>query len=337
MKAVGYRRNLPIAAEDALVDLELTAPLPGDRDLLVRIMAVSVNPVDVKQRAHAAPPPGVARILGFDAAGIVEAVGAKVTLFRPGEAVFYAGSIARPGTNAEFHLVDERIVGHKPKTLSFAKAAALPLTSITAWELLFDRLGVRPGKQPDAGTLLIMGGAGGVGSMLIQLARRLTGLTVVATASRPETAAWCAALGAHHVIDHQKPLVNELARIGQPQVDLVASLTNTEQHFPALVEILKPQGRLGVIDDPAALDINPLKRKSVSVHWELMFTRSLFETEDMIAQHRLLDEVADLVDAGVIRSTLSQNLGRIDAENLKKAHALVESGKARGKIVLERF
>jgi zinc-binding alcohol dehydrogenase family protein len=337
MKAVGYRKNLPVTADDALLDLELATPTPGPRDLLVKVKAVSVNPVDVKLRARVAPPPGAARILGFDAAGVVEAVGPEVTLFRPGDAVFHAGSIARPGTNAEFHLVDERIVGHKPKTLSFAEAAALPLTSITAWELLFDRLGVPPGKQPDSGHLLVIGGAGGVGSILIQLARRLTGLTVIATASRPETVAWCIALGAHHVIDHRQPLTEELKRIGQPQIKLVASLTNTEQHFAAIAEILKPQGRLAVIDDPATLDINPLKRKSISVHWELMFTRSLFETEDMIGQHRLLDEVAGLVDAGAIRTTLTDNLGRIDAANLKKAHALVESGKSRGKIVLEGF
>jgi zinc-binding alcohol dehydrogenase family protein len=337
MKAVGYRKNLPVTSDEALLDLDLATPTPGPRDLLVRVKAVSVNPVDVKLRAQAAPPPGTARILGFDAAGVVETVGAEATLFRPGDAVFYAGSIARPGTNAELHLVDERIVGHKPKTLSFAQAAALPLTGITAWELLFDRLGIRPGKPPDAGRLLIIGGAGGVGSLLIQLARRLTGLTVIATASRPETAAWCMALGAHHVIDHHKSLSEELKHIDQSQVGYVASLTNTERHFPAIVEILKPQGRLGVIDDPATLDINPLKRKSISVHWELMFTRSLFETEDMIGQHRLLDEISGLVDAGVIRTTLSDNLGRIDAANLRRAHALIESGKARGKIVLEGF
>jgi zinc-binding alcohol dehydrogenase family protein len=337
MKAVGYPKNLPVTSDEALLDLDLATPTPGPRDLLVRVKAVSVNPVDVKLRAQAAPPPGTTRILGFDAAGVVETVGAEATLFRPGDAVFYAGSIARPGTNAELHLVDERIVGHKPKTLSFAQAAALPLTGITAWELLFDRLGIRPGKPPDAGRLLIIGGAGGVGSMLIQLARRLTGLTVIATASRPETAAWCMALGAHHMIDHHKSLSEELKQIDQSQVGYVASLTNTERHFPAIVEILKPQGRLGVIDDPATLDINPLKRKSISVHWELMFTRSLFETEDMIGQHRLLDEISGLVDAGVIRTTLSDNLGRIDAANLRRAHALIESGKARGKIVLEGF
>jgi zinc-binding alcohol dehydrogenase family protein len=337
MKAVGYRKNLPITADEALLDLELATPTAGPRDLLVKVKAISVNPVDVKLRAGVAPPAGMAKILGFDAAGTVEATGPEVTLFRPGDPVFYSGSIMRPGTNAELHLVDERITGRKPKTLSFAEASALPLTGVTAWELLFDRLGVRPGKQPDSGRLLIIGGAGGVGSILIQLARRLTGLTVIATASRPETRAWCLELGAHHVIDHHKSLADELKKIGHPQVELVASLTHTDRHFAAIAEILKPQGRLAVIDDPPILDINPLKRKSISVHWEFMFTRSMFETDDMIGQHRLLDEIAGLVEAGVIRSTVTETLGRIDAANLKKAHALVESGKARGKIVLEGF
>ena len=337
MKAVGYRRNLPITAEDALIDLELPVPSPGPRDLLVGVRAVSVNPVDVKVRAGMAPPAGESRILGWDAAGVVEAVGAEVTLFRPGDEVFYAGSIVRPGSNAERQLVDERIVGHKPKSLGFAEAAALPLTAITAWEVLFDRLGVAPGKQPDAGSLLIIGGAGGVGSILIQLARRLTGLTVIATASRPASESWCRDLGAHHVIDHSKPLGDELKRIGVAQLALVAGLTATDRHFPAIAEILAPQGKFALIDDPASLDVNPLKRKSVSVHWEFMFTRSLFETPDMIAQHRLLEEVASLADAGVIRTTLTRRLGAITAANLKQAHALIESGTSIGKVVLEGF
>jgi NADPH2:quinone reductase len=256
--------------------------------------------------------------------------------------VFYAGSIARQGTNAELHVVDERIVGPKPTSLSNAEAAALPLTSITAWELLFDRLGVlrsgvQAGNAAEAGTLLIVGGAGGVGSILIQLARRLTGLTVIATASRPETTAWCLDLGAHHVIDHTQPLAEELARVGVPQVDMIASLTATDRHFASYVDILKPQGKLALIDDPATLDIVPLKRKSLSVHWELMFTRALFETRDMIAQHQLLAEVSALVDAGVIRTTLGDHMGTITAANVKRAHALIESGRAKGKLVLEGF
>jgi zinc-binding alcohol dehydrogenase family protein len=337
VKVVGYRKSLPITADEALLDVELPTPKPGARDLLVAVKAVSVNPVDTKVRVRSAPEAGETKVLGWDAAGVVADVGSGVTLFKKGDEVFYAGSIARPGTNAELHLVDERIVGRKPKSLSFAEAAAMPLTSITAWELLFDRLGIRPGKPANAGSLLVIGGAGGVGSILIQLARRLTGLTVIATASRPETAAWCTERGAHHVVDHTKPLAAELQRIGVPQVPYVAGLTATDRHFSAIVEIILPQGRFALIDDPPTLDINPLKRKSVSVHWELMFTRSLFETEDMVAQHNLLTEVADLVDAGVIRTTLSERFGRIDAANLKRAHVLIESGRSKGKIVLEGF
>ncbi len=337
MKAVGYRKNLPITADEALIDLDLPVPAPKPRDLLVSVKAISVNPVDVKVRASTPPAAGQSKVLGWDAVGVVQETGKDATLFKKGDEVFYAGSIARPGANAELHLVDERIVGRKPKTLSLAEAAALPLTSITAWELLFDRLGVAPGKRPDAGHLLIIGGAGGVGSILIQLARRLTGLTVIATASRPETRDWCLKLGAHHVIDHSEPFADGLKSIGIPEVEYIASLTATAQHFPAIVEIAKPQGRFALIDDPATLDVVPLKRKAISTHWELMFTRSLFETEDMIAQHHLLNEVADLVDAGVLRTTLAETLGVINAANLKKAHALIETGKTRGKIVLAGF
>jgi zinc-binding alcohol dehydrogenase family protein len=213
----------------------------------------------------------------------------------------------------------------------------LPLTAITAWELLFDRLGVAPGKKPDAGCILVIGGAGGVGSILVQLARRLTGLTVIATASRPETQAWCRELGAHHVIDHTKKLPEELKSLGIKEVEYVAGLTATDKHLPAIVEVLRPQGKFGLIDDPQVLDITPFKRKSLSVHWEAMFARSMFETEDMIAQHNLLNEVAALIDAGVLRTTLSERLSPINAANLKKAHALIESGKAKGKVVLEGF
>jgi NADPH2:quinone reductase len=337
MKAVGYRKSLPVSDDQSLIDVELPAPTPGPRDLRVKVEAVSVNPVDTKVRMRAQPPEGEVKVLGWDAAGTVEAVGSEVTLFKPGDAVFYAGSIARPGTNAEFHLVDERIVGAKPKSLSFTQAAALPLTAITAWELLFDRLGVAAGKSSDARHLLVIGGAGGVGSILIQLARRLTGLTVVATASRPETRDWCLSLGAHHVIDHAKPLDEELKRLGMPAVELVAGLTQTEQHFPAIVEAIAPQGKFALIDDPKALDVSLLKRKSVSLHWEFMFTRAVFETADMIAQHRLLGDVAALVDDGVVRTTLGEEIGAINAANLRRAHGIVESGKARGKLVLTGF
>ncbi|MTJ80272.1 MAG: zinc-binding alcohol dehydrogenase family protein [Telmatospirillum sp.] len=337
MKAVGYYQSKPILDEQSLVDLTLPDPTPGPRDLKVRVMAVSVNPVDVKVRAGMAPPEGGARILGWDAAGVVEAVGGDVRTFKPGDSVFYAGTLDRPGTNSEWHLVDERIVGRKPESLSFAEAAALPLTAITAWELLFDRLAVPYGDKSRTGTLLVVNGAGGVGSVLVQLARRLTGLTVIATASRPETVAWVREMGAHHVIDHRRPLDRELAAIGYPEVGLVASLSGTAGHLPAIVSALAPQGKLALIDDPEVLDIAPMKRKSLSVHWEFMYTRPLFQTADMDRQGRLLSEVADLVDAGVLRTTLREELGPVTAANLRQAHGLIESGRSIGKIVLAGF
>ena len=334
MKAVGYKKSLPIDAPDALSDFETAKPEPRGRDIRVAVKAVSANPVDYKVRKRAAPPEGETKILGYDAAGTVDAVGPDVTLFKSGDEVFYAGSIQRQGTNSEFHLVDERIVGHKPKSLSYPQAAALPLTSITAWELLFDRLGALPGES-EPRTLLIVGGAGGVGSILIQLARRLTGLTVVATASRPESQKWCLDLGAHAVIDHAKPMKEQIDRLKLPPVALIASLTNTEQHYKALADIITPQGKFGLIDDPQEFTASAFKGKAVSIHWESMFTRSSFQTPDMIAQHNLLNDVADLIDKGVLRTTLDQTFGTINAANLKRAHALLESGKSRGKIVLE--
>jgi len=337
MKAVGFYRSLPIEQPDSLVDVELAKPTPAGRDLLVKIEAVSVNPVDTKVRMRGNPDPDKPKVMGYDAAGTVAAAGPGCSLFKAGDKVWYAGSIARPGTDAEFHLVDERIVGRMPKRLSFAEAAALPLTSITAWEMLFDRFAIRIGKPADGGNLLIVGGAGGVGSIAIQLARRLTGLTVIATASRPETQAWCRELGAHHVIDHSRKLTEGLAALGVKAVDYVFSITQTEKHFDQIVELIAPQGKLGLIDDPKTMDALPFKRKCVSIHWESMFTRALFETPDMIAQHRLLTEVADLVDDGLVRTTLADTLGRIDAATLKRAHALIESGRARGKLVLAGF
>lgn len=337
MRAIGYREPQHISAENSLITLDLSEPVATGRDLLVEVKAISVNPVDTKVRRNARPPEGEARILGWDAAGIVKAVGPEVTAFRPGDAVFYAGALNRPGANMEFHLVDERIVGPKPKSLSFTEAAALPLTMITAWEMLFDRLKVRdpvPGATP---ALLIVGGAGGVGSAAIQLARRLTDLTVIATASRPETRAWASELGAHHVVDHSRPLAEEVAALGIGAPGLIFLTTHTAQHLPEVLKLVAPQGRLGVIDDPATLDVMPLKNKSLSLHWELMFTRSLHQTADMQAQGDLLAEVARLVDAGALRTTLAESFGRIEVANLKRAHALLESGRAKGKIVLEGF
>jgi len=337
MKAVGYLEPGPIAREDALLDFaNVPAPTPGPHDLLVRVQAVSVNPVDTKVRVRSTPTDGP-RILGWDAAGTVEAVGSAVTLFRPGDAVFYAGDLTRPGTNAELHAVDERIVGHKPRTLDWAEAAALPLTSLTAWELLFERLGVPYGRKTGGGTLLVINGAGGVGSILIQLARRLTGLTVIATASRPETIAWVQRMGAHHVVDHHKRLDEELARIGHPEVDYVAGLTASERYLPLFPTIVAPFGRIALIDDPESFDIVPLKRKSITVGWELMYTRSMFATPDMVEQHRILEEVSHLVDSGVLVTTLTDTIAPINAANLKRVHGVVEGGTAIGKTVLAGF
>jgi zinc-binding alcohol dehydrogenase family protein len=337
MKAIGFYHPRPITDADSLVDLDLPMPEPGPEDLLVKVEAVSVNPVDVKQRAGATPPAGEPRVLGYDAAGTVTAVGSAVTGFRPGDEVFYAGALNRPGSNAEYHVVDARIVGPKPRSLSFAEAAALPLTSITAWELLFDRLGVPHGRMTGGDAILIINGAGGVGSILTQIARRLTGLTVIATASRPETIAWARAMGAHHVIDHRQPLDQGLKAIGIPQVRYVAGLTATDQHASAIVEVLAPQGALALIDDPKTLDVTPFKRKSLSVHWELMFTRSLYNTPDLAEQGRLLAQVSALVDAGLLRTTLNDLSGPINAANLKTVHALLEAGKGIGKSVLAGF
>ena len=335
MKAVGYYKSLPIENPEALVDVEIPEPQPAGRDLLVEVKAISLNPVDTKLRKRITPPEGQVNILGYDAAGIVVKTGPDASLFKVGDEVWYAGQNNRPGSNAEYQLVDERIVGKKPASISFAEAAAIPLTGITAWEMLFDRLALRP-EATTTGTLLVIGGAGGVGSVMIQLARQLTGLTVIATASRPETQKWVLDMGAHHVIDHSKSLLDELKRIGIPQVQYVASLTQTSTHYKEIVELLAPQGKLCLIDDPdPILDINLLKRKSITICWEFMFTRTAFQTPDVAQQGVILNELSSLVDAGKIRSTVSENFGTVNAINLKKAHARLESGSTIGKIVLE--
>jgi zinc-binding alcohol dehydrogenase family protein len=334
MKAVAYRQILPITDPQSLLDVELPEPVPQGRDLLVKVEAISVNPVDTKVRKRT-DPAGADKVLGWDASGTVVAVGADVSLFKPGDAVYYAGAIDRSGSNAQFQVVDERIVGRKPSTLDFAQAAAMPLTTITAWELLFDRLNLPRGNGGRHRVILVMGGAGGVGSMAIQLARRLTSATVIATASREDTQSWVKELGAHHVVDHHDDLLAAVKAVAPQGVDDVLSLTHTEQHFAKLVELLKPQGKLALIDDPAKpLDITLLKPKSLSLHWELMYTRSLFHTDDMQAQHQLLNEAADLVDAGVLRTTLRENLGTINAANLRRAHQQLESASTIGKVVL---
>jgi zinc-binding alcohol dehydrogenase family protein len=337
MRAVGYRKSLPATEAEALIDIDLPQPEPGPHDLLVKVEAISVNPVDTKVRRRAEPEPGGVKILGWDAAGTVVAAGAEAKGFAPGDAVFYAGDITRAGTNAEFHCVDARIVGRKPGSLGWAEAAALPLTAITAWETLFDRLDTSKPVPGAAHAVLIVGGAGGVGSIAIQLARQLTDLTVIATASRPETAQWCRDLGAHHVVDHSKPLAAEVAALGIGAPGLVFSTTNTDAHLAEIVELIAPQGRMALIDDPATLDVSLLKRKSLSLHWELMFTRSMFGTADIAEQGRLLNEVSRLVDEGRLRTTLGEHYGTIDAGNLRRAHVMIESGRAKGKIVLEGF
>jgi len=337
MKAVAYRTPGPIDREDALQDITLGTPKAEGRDLLVKVNAVSVNPVDTKLRRAVAQEGGEWRVLGFDAAGVVEAVGAEVQDFKPGDAVFYAGALDRPGTNSEYHLVDERIVGRKPATLTDAQAAALPLTSITAWEMLFDRLEVKRPTPQGGNMILVIGGAGGVGSITIQLLRTLTDLTVIATASRPETQDWVRECGAHHVVNHREPLAPQVEALGLGAPGFVFSTTHTGRHLADIVELIAPQGRFGLIDDPDELNAMPLKLKAVSLHWELMFTRSLFGTPDMAEQGKLLSEVAALVDAGRIRSTVTEVAGKIDAATLLAVHARIESGSARGKIVLEGF
>ena len=335
MKAIAITGNDSSGSNIAyLEDIILPVPEAEGHDLLVEVKAISVNPVDTKVRAgFFGDSP---RVLGWDAVGVVKSVGEAVTLFAPGDEVWYAGALDRPGSNSEFQRVDERLAALKPALLDNASAAALPLTAITAWELLFDRLGIREnGNEGDA--LLIVGAAGGVGSILTQLARKLTRMTVIGTASRPESEQWVREAGAHHVINHARPLAEELARAGIDAVTHVASLNNTEQHYAEIIKALAPQGKLALIDDPKALSALPLKRKSISLHWEFMFTRSMFETRDMIQQHKLLTRVAELIDTGAIRTTLGEHAGAISAANLQKAHRLLETGRAVGKIVLEGF
>lgn len=336
MKAVAYQKAGPITSPEALVDVELDTPVAEGHDLLVRIQAVSVNPVDTKIRSNVSADNNQWKTLGWDAVGIVEAIGDQVSQFKVGDAVWYAGALNRQGSNSELQLVDERIVGHKPKTLEPREAAALPLTAITAWEMLFDRLQV-PKVAPENTSILVIGGAGGVGSITIQLLKQLTNLTIISTASRTETKEWVKQLGADYVLDHRQPLTAQIKQLGLNAPLYVFSTTQTDQHLSDIVELIAPQGHFGLIDDPAQLDIKPFKSKSVSVHWEFMFTRSMYQTQDMVKQSELLSEVAELVDAGKIKTTVSQVLSPINAQNLKLAHQQIESGTTKGKIVLHGF
>ncbi|MGQ3887715.1 zinc-binding alcohol dehydrogenase family protein [Legionella sp. CNM-1927-20] len=332
MKAIGYKT---VGTPDVLEDLDLPVPKAKGHDLLVEIKAIAVNPVDCKARAYLVPPKeDQYQIPGWDAVGVVKEIGEQVSLFKPGDEVWYAGAINRQGCNSEYHLVDERIVGFKPKTLSYSQAAALPLTTLTAWELLFDRLNV---QKTDQSTILITGAAGGVGSILIQLARQLSALTIIGTASRPESQVWVKNNGAHHVLNHHEPLKPQLTQLGLDEVDYVVSLTHTDEHGLQLLDCLKPQGKFALIDDPQQLDFKAFKLKSISIHWELMFTRSLFMTADLIRQHEILNEASQLVEQGLLKTTLNEEFGIINATNLQRAHHLIESGRSVGKIVLKGF
>lgn len=335
MKAVGLTRYLPIDDPQSLLDLELDAPVATGRDLLVRVDAVSVNPVDTKVRAPKPQPEAQPRVLGYDAAGVVEAVGPDVEGFRPGDAVYYAGDISRPGSNAQLQLVDERIVAHKPATLDFANSAALPLTAITAWELLFDRMGYAIEGGGKGQRLLVIGGAGGVGSIAIQLGK-LAGFQVIATASRAETQAWCRALGADHVVDHRQALAPQLQALGIDAVDAALNLADTDRYWTELGDLLAPLGRVGLIVEPqGALRIgDPYKSKCISIHWEFMFARPRFRTPDMAMQGRILARVAALIDAGALRGTLRELYSPINAANLREAHRRLESGRVIGKLAL---
>jgi len=346
MKAIGYTHSLPITDANYLVDIELPQPSAAGHDLLIKVSAIAVNPVDCKIRKKMVPSANEYKVIGWDAVGEVVAIGEHVTLFKPGDSVFYAGDLTRAGSNAEYQLVDERIVGLKPSNLSDAEAAALPLTAITAYELLFEHLAIQK-QQPDAiektdEVLLITGAAGGVGSIMIQLAKKLTGATVIATASRASSKAWVKELGADYVIDHSKALPPQLAALNINELNNnslthVASLTHTDSYFDSYVEMLKPMGKIALIDDPQTIDIVKLKQKSISLHWEFMFTRSMFKTDDMIAQHQLLTHVSALVEQGHLKTTLGNNLGSINAENLISAHRLLDSEQSIGKIVLQGF
>ena len=335
MKAIGYSGKGPISNDAAVVAFDAAKPTPEPNDLLVEVRAISVNPVDFKVRNNRPPPEGDPTILGWDAAGVVVETGSAATKFKAGDEIFYAGEFTRPGANAEFQVVDERLVGRKPSSIGFADAAALPLTSITAWEILFDSYRLKQGEGT-GDAILIIGGAGGVGSILTQLARQLTGLTVIATASRPETEAWVKNMGAHHVVNHKNKLDVEIQALGiAPRY--VAALTGTDNHFDSVVELIKPRGHIAMIDDPPNLNIAAIKLKALSFSWEFMFARSMFKADDMDEQGKLLNEIADLVDAGKLVTTANRNCGEINVANLRQALEMQQSGTVIGKMVLEGF
>ncbi|WP_406843273.1 zinc-binding alcohol dehydrogenase family protein [Flavobacterium soyae] len=336
MKAIGFKSSLPIEEKDSFIEFETVKPIPGAHDLLVKIDAVSVNPVDFKIRQSGAKDTVLEtpKIIGWDAVGIVQAVGEKVTLFEVGDPVYYAGDLTKQGSNAEFQIVDERIAGNKPTSLTNAEAAVIPLTGLTAWEILFDRIRINPEKDKGK-SILIIGGAGGVGSIAIQLSKKIAGLTVIATASRPETIDWCKKQGADFVVDH-KDLISSVREAGFQHVDFILDFVDTNAYWDIMAELIKPQGHIASITGSAEpVVLNKLKGKSVSFSWELMYTRSMFQTEDMIEQHHILNKIADLLDDGVLKTTLKETYKGLSVENLKKAHQLLESGKTIGKIAIK--
>lgn len=335
MKAIGFKTSHPIDHKESFIAFETETPRPTGRDLLIQVEAVSVNPVDYKIRQNSAKNKVLEqpKIIGWDAVGTVKAVGDQTGLFKVGDPVFYAGDITRPGSNAEYQLVDERIVGKRPKEIGLAEAAAMPLTALTAWEILFDR--IRVSKEKDAGkSILVIGGAGGVGSVAIQLAKKVAGLTVIATASRPETTDWCKQMGADHVVDH-RDLISETRKAGFQHVDFILDFVDTNSYWDTMVELIKPQGHIASItgsSEPVVL--NKLKNKSVSFSWELMYTRSIYQTDDMIEQHHILNRISELLDDGTLRPTLSRTFEGLSVESFKQAHDLQETGKAIGKTVV---
>ena len=342
MKAIGYKKSLPISDIDSLVDIEIPQPIATGRDILVKISAIAVNPVDYKIRQNKPSETDEYKVIGWDAVGEIVAMGENATKFQLGDKVYYAGDLTRQGSNAEYQLVDERIVGHKPKSLADVEAAALPLTTITAYEMLFEHLAL-PKIMPDSSeksndVILVVGAAGGVGSILVQLAKAITGATIIATASRESSKAWVEKLGAHHVVDHTKPLEPQIDALNIGQVTHVASLNGTESYFDTYIELLAPFGKIAMIDDPQKpLDVMKLKFKSLSLHIEFMFARSMFNAVDIEEQSHLLNHVSDLIDRGYIQTTVGKELGLINADNLKLAHEELESGKSIGKIVLQGF
>ncbi|WP_141432255.1 zinc-binding alcohol dehydrogenase family protein [Bacillus sp. 03113] len=337
MNAVGLYKYLPISEPESLMDVTIPKPKAEGKDILVKVKAISINPVDTKVRAPKDKKEETPKILGWDASGVVEEVGPNCTLFKPGDEVFYAGSITRPGTYSEYQIVDERIVAKKPQSFNFAEAAALPLTAITAWEGLFDRLAIDFNHkiENENKKILIIGGAGGVGSIAIQLAK-LAGLTIIATASREESKKWVKELGADYIINHHQPFLSQIKEYGFDEVDYIFCLNDTDQHWLNMAEVITPQGKIcSIVENSEPLDLNVLKSKSVTFVWEFMFTRSMYQTPDMVKQHELLTQLSQLIDDGKIRTTLKEKLSPINAANLRKAHAMVEEGKMIGKIVLE--